>query len=123
MSGEKKQADAVGQLSNEKNFLSWLRICIIMIASGLVVLRLPLFMQQVFRLPVRGTVTNMSNYSQIVAVIFIATGLSVAILSYIRYKLNEKRLEELPLEYSSLLFPVITALFFLGSIFLIAYPI
>ena len=110
-------------LANERTFLAWIRTSIGIMAFGFVVEKFSLFVKQITMIIGSEQViqpTGNSN-SALIGILLVAAGAITIILSYIRYRLTEKRLKVGVYKHSSLFLTVITAFIFLMSILLIAY--
>lgn len=110
-------------LANERTFLAWIRTSIGIMAFGFVVEKFSLFVKQITLIIGSEQIlqpTGNSN-SALIGILLVAAGALTIVLSYIRYRLTEKRLREGVYKHSSLLLTVITACIFFMSILLIAY--
>ena len=108
-------------LANERTFLAWIRTSIGIMAFGFVVEKFSLFVKQITMLVGDKTIVQPNGNSALIGILLVAAGAITLILSYIRYRLTEKRLREGIYKHSSLLLTIITAAIFLVSILLIAY--
>lgn len=108
-------------LANERTFLAWIRTSIGIMAFGFVVEKFSLFVKQITMLVGAENIVQPRGNSALIGIILVAAGAVTVVLSYIRYRLTEKRLKEGVYVHSSLLLTIITAFIFLVSILLIAY--
>lgn len=119
----KKQNNPGDHLANERTFLAWIRTSIGIMAFGFVVEKFSLFVKQISLILGKANIVPQKGYSGIVGIVLVAVGTITAVLSYIRYKLSEKQLNDGDYKHSSVLITVLTAFIFLVSVFLIFYLI
>lgn len=110
-------------LANERTFLAWIRTSIGIMAFGFVVEKFSLFVKQITMLIGSEQIIQPKDNSNsaLIGILLVAAGALTVVLSYIRYRLTEKRLKEGVYKHSSLFLTVITAFIFVMSILLIAY--
>lgn len=116
-----KKGNVTDHLANERTFLAWIRTSIGIMAFGFVVVKFSLFIKQVSLLLGKPGIIHHRGYSSVVGIILVAAGALTCILSYIRYKRNEKIIQQGNFKNNSFLIALITAIIFLISILLIAY--
>lgn len=108
-------------LANERTFLAWIRTSIGIMAFGFVVEKFSLFVKQISLIIGSEKIIQPKGNSALIGIALVAAGAISVALSYIRYRLTEKRLREGNYQHSSLLLTLLTAFIFLMSIALIAY--
>ena len=108
-------------LANERTFLAWIRTSIGIMAFGFVVEKFSLFVKQITMLVGDETLVQPKGNSALIGILLVAAGALTIVLSYIRYRITEKRLREGVYQHSSLLLTIITASIFVVSILLISY--
>ncbi|MEO7315148.1 MAG: DUF202 domain-containing protein [Ginsengibacter sp.] len=108
-------------LANERTFLAWIRTSIGIMAFGFVVEKFSLFVKQISLIIGSEKIIQSKGNSALIGIALVAAGAISIVLSYIRYRLTEKRLREGNYQHSSLLLTLLTAFIFLMSIALIAY--
>ena len=110
-------------LANERTFLAWIRTSIGIMAFGFVVEKFSLFVKQITMIIGSEQIIHPAGNSNsaLIGILLVAAGAITIILSYIRYRLTEKRLREGMYVHSSLLLTIMTACLFVVSILLIAY--
>ena len=110
-------------LANERTFLAWIRTSIGIMAFGFVVEKFSLFVKQMTLIIGSEQIVQPTGNSDsaLIGILLVTSGAFTIILSYIRYRLTEKRLREGVYTHSSLFLTIITAFIFLMSILLIAY--
>ena len=108
-------------LANERTFLAWIRTSIGIMAFGFVVEKFSLFVKQISLIIGSEKIIQPKGNSALIGIALVAAGAVSIVLSYVRYRLTEKKLREGTYEQSSLLLTLLTAFIFLMSIALIAY--
>lgn len=108
-------------LANERTFLAWIRTSIGIMAFGFVVEKFSLFVKQITMLIGSEHIVQPKGNSALIGILLVAAGVITLVLSYIRYRITEKRLRDGVYKHSSLLLTIITASIFFMSILLIAY--
>ena len=121
MDDQKKTASPNDFLANERTFLAWIRTSIGIMAFGFVVEKFSLFVKQISLIIGAEKIIHPKGDSALIGMALVAAGALSVVLSYIRYRLTEKRLREGNYQHSSLLLTLLTAFIFLMSIALIAY--
>lgn len=121
MDEQRKAGSPNDHLANERTFLAWIRTSIGIMAFGFVVEKFSLFVKQISLIIGSEKVIHPQGNSTIIGIALVAAGAVSVALSYIRYRLTEKRLKEGNYQHSSLLLTLLTAFIFLMSIALIAY--
>ena len=117
----KKPASPNDFLANERTFLAWIRTSIGIMAFGFVVEKFSLFVKQISLIIGSEKIIQPKGNSALIGIALVAAGAVSVLLSYIRYRLTDKRLREGNYQHSSLLLTLLTAFIFLMSIALIAY--
>ncbi len=123
MQDAKKPGSPNDFLANERTFLAWIRTSIGIMAFGFVVEKFSLFVKQLTMIIGSEKIIQPqgNSNSALIGILLVAAGAITIILSYIRYRLTEKRLREGTFKHSSLLLTVITTFIFIISILLIGY--
>jgi len=83
---------ASDHLANERTFLAWIRTSISIIVFGFVVAKFGITLRQFLRL--QGQAPTSSGMSLGMGVVFMATGVVMAILALVRYRITMHRLEQ-----------------------------
>ena len=123
MEENKKQGNASDHLANERTFLAWIRTSVGIMAFGFVVVKFSLFVKQISVILGKADVAPSKGYSGVVGIVLVGVGTITAVLSYMRYKISVRQLDEGGYKHSSLLITILTAFIFLVSVFLIVYLI
>ena len=123
MEENKKQGNASDHLANERTFLAWIRTSVGIMAFGFVVVKFSLFVKQISLILGKADVVPSKGYSGVVGIVLVGVGTITAVLSYMRYKISARQLDEGGYKHSSLLITILTAFIFLVSVFLIVYLI
>ena len=125
MEPEKNKATASDYLANERTFLTWVRTSIGIMAFGFVVVKFSLFVKQISILlgdkDAPEIPADQGHYSAIIGIVLVALGVVSILLSYIRYRVTTKQLEEGVYKHSSLHISLLTACIFLISVLLVYY--
>jgi putative membrane protein len=118
----------VDHLANERTFLAWIRTSIGLMAFGFVVEKFALFMKQITYFfgkegsPESAILTSQhQGYSSIFGVLLVALGALIGLFSFIKYKENERQIEEDTYQPSSILAILLTISVVVVGIFLAAY--
>jgi len=81
-------------MANERTFLAWIRTSIAVMAFGFVVEKFSLFVKQMAFYLGKESSPPPPGYSSIIGVILVGVGVTMGILSFIRYKHVERQIEE-----------------------------
>lgn len=113
-------------LANERTFLAWIRTSVAIMTFGFVVVKFALFVKQIAML--LGDNTQQlplpaKSYSAVLGIALVAIGTLMALLSYLRFKRNEKQLNENRYVPSSTLSLLFTLAIILVGILLVLYLI
>jgi putative membrane protein len=109
-------------LANERTFLAWIRTSIALMGFGFVIVKFSLFLEQ-FTLTLEPKEIVSGPYGEIVGVVMVALGLLFALLAFIQYKINEKKLNNKDYIPNSRLYLLLTLIMLTGGAFLIIYLI
>lgn len=81
-------------MANERTFLAWIRTSIAVMAFGFVVEKFSLFVKQMAFYLGKESSPPPPGYSSIIGVILVGVGVTMGVLSFIRYKHVERQIEE-----------------------------
>jgi uncharacterized membrane protein YidH (DUF202 family) len=81
-------------MANERTFLAWIRTSIAVMAFGFVVEKFSLFVKQMAFYLGKESSPPAPGYSSIIGVILVGVGVTMGVLSFIRYKHVERQIEE-----------------------------
>lgn len=109
-------------LANERTFLAWIRTSIALMGFGFVIVKFSLFLEQ-FSLTLGAKYNPSREYGEIVGIIMLGMGLLFALLAFIQYKNNEKKLNNKQYFPSSRLYLFLTLIMLAGGAFIIIYLI
>ena len=113
-------------LANERTFLAWIRTSVAIMTFGFVVVKFALFVKQIAMLLGENTKQlplPAKSYSAVLGIALVAIGTLMALLSYLRFKRNEKQLNENRYVPSSTLSLLFTLAIILVGILLVLYLI
>lgn len=111
-------------LANERTLLAWIRTSIGIMAFGFVVVKFSLFVKQIsLLLGKNASIPSQHGYSSVVGILLVAVGSITIILSYIKFKQNEKELNNQTFKSSSKLFLFLIIIILVISILLILFLI
>ncbi len=116
-------------MANERTFLAWIRTSLGIMAFGFVVERFALFLKQIalyFRaqLPSEAPPFSTSQtYSSLFGILLVVLGALIGLLSFLKYKKDEKAIEEGTYQSSWKLGGAIALLVVIAGIFLCIYLI
>jgi uncharacterized membrane protein YidH (DUF202 family) len=101
ITGNKKSVrggDVKDHMANERTFLAWIRTSIGIMAFGFVVEKFALFIDKISyflgKSNISETAPHSSGYSSVFAIILVAMGALMGVLSFIRYKKVEREIDE-----------------------------
>jgi len=93
-----KVGDVKDHMANERTFLAWIRTSIGIMAFGFVVEKFALFIDKLSyflgKSNISETAPHSSGYSSVFAIILVAMGALMGVLSFIRYKKVEREIDE-----------------------------
>ena len=111
-------------MANERTFLAWIRTSIGVMAFGFVVERFALFMKQFsFLLGKEGETSpfHPHGYSSLLGLFLVAFGVVLSVLAYVRYKKEQRLIDEGSYDPSSTLNVLLTVVVLITGIFLLVY--
>lgn len=124
----KSSSLAKDHLANERTFLAWIRTSIGIMAFGFVVEKFALFMKRLSLLLVNEQTPIQINRSEILqgysstfGVVLVAFGVLISIFAYIKFKKNEKWIDDATYHPTTLLDAILTLAVLVIGIFLIFY--
>lgn len=127
MEPEKRKSIPTDYLANERTFLAWVRTSIGIMAFGFVVVKFSLFVKQLsLMIDTKETTAvpaGQGLHSSVIGIVLVVLGMFVMILSYIRYRLTNKQLDDNNYQHSTLYISLLTAVLFLISVLLVYYLI
>ena len=93
-----KVGDVKDHMANERTFLAWIRTSIGIMAFGFVVEKFALFIDKLSyflgKSNISETAPHSFGYSSVFAIILVAMGALMGVLSFIRYKKVEREIDE-----------------------------
>ena len=111
-------------LANERTLLAWIRTSIGIMAFGFVVVKFSLFIKQIsLLLGKNADIPTQHGYSSVVGILLVAVGAITMLLSYIKFKQNEKQLNNQTFKSSSKLVLFLIIIILVISILLILFLI
>lgn len=111
-------------LANERTLLAWIRTAIAIMAFGFVVVKFSLFMQQLaFLMTGKKVEVAQNTFSAIAGIIIVITGAVTLIISFVQYKITEKRLLENTYRSASKMVLLLVVLLLIVSVFITWYLI
>lgn len=121
----KRSASTTDYLANERTFLAWIRTSIGITTLGFVVFKFSLFVKQISLLihdekHLADAATH-TKYSSGIGIFLVGLGMVAIILSYIRYRITNKQLNEGAYQHSTSSITILTAFIFLVAVALIFY--
>jgi putative membrane protein len=114
----KRPASTTDYLANERTFLAWIR-------TSFVVFKFSLFVKQISMLidsdkKIQHATTH-THYSAAIGIFLVGLGMFSIILSYVRYRITNKQLNEGVYQHSTSSITVLTAFIFMVAVALIFY--
>lgn len=128
MEDTEKKSSLRDHLANERTFLAWIRTSLGIMAFGFVLEKFGLFTKQMSAVLEKLTsVTNIplstQSYSSIFGIILVAFGALICLLAFIKYQLNQKKIDEDTYRPSNLLDILLTFTVLTIGVFLVIYLI
>ncbi|WP_299252130.1 DUF202 domain-containing protein [uncultured Cytophaga sp.] len=121
----KRPASTTDYLANERTFLAWIRTSIGIITLGFVVFKFSLFVKQISILIDTDKkiqhATAHTHYSAPIGIFLVGLGMFAIILSYVRYRITNKQLNEGVYQHSTSSITILTAFIFMVAVALIFY--
>lgn len=116
-----KKNNTGDHLANERTFLAWMRTSVALMGFGFILVRFSVFLRQLTLLNAERHIYSNKEYSGLAGLILVGTGVVVLFLSYINYRMTQKKItENTPIKNNPLIL-MITILIMSISIFLIIY--
>ena len=108
-------------MANERTFLAWIRTSVGIMAFGFVVEKFSLFLKQVQYFLGKEITAPSHGYSSVFGIVLVGLGALMGVLSFIRYKKNEKEIDEDMYQPSLILDVLLTLSVLAIGIFLVIY--
>ena len=122
-SSPKSEGNTRDHLANERTFLSWVRTSIGVMAFGFVVVKFSLFVRQLSILLHKDLVMPANGYSSVIGICIVAFGGLVGLISFIRFRITEKQIDDNAYRPSPLLTSLLAAFVILMGVAMVAYLI
>ncbi len=117
----KSEGNARDHLANERTFLAWVRTSIGVMAFGFVVVKFSLFVRQLSILLHKDLALPQSGYSSAIGIGIVAFGVLIGALSFIRFRITERQLDNNVYKPSALLTALLAAFVIITGLCLVVY--
>jgi putative membrane protein len=114
---------ASDHLANERTFLAWIRTGIGIMAFGFVVVKFTLFVKQLSLVLQKPLPTPSHGYSTAIGIFLVGFGSLLNLMSFIRYRIINKQLQDANYKPYNLLTTVLVAFILLAGVALVWYLI
>ena len=112
---------ASDHLANERTFLAWIRTGIGIMAFGFVVVKFTLFVKQLSLVLQKPLPTPSHGYSTAIGILLVGFGSLLNLMSFIRYRIINKQLQDANYKPSNLLTTVLITFILLAGVLLVWY--